>query len=132
MTKNEYNEYIEALKGRGYEFVGNRYYYKYYCHKAIEYREDENGNRRPVCVIFFNLCETKDERSGYVYYSIEPIVTVSRNTDELLNFGISKPKRTIEEYEHLAKEFLRWVDINIDIWCNEYFNINKNNQDNGK
>ena len=24
------------------------------------------------------------------------------------------------------------VDLNIDIWCNEYFNINKNKQDNGK
>ena len=71
-----------------------------------------------LCVIFFNLCETKDDRSGYVYYSIEPVVTVSRNTDELLNFGISKPKRSIEEYEHLAKEFLRWVNLNIDVECN--------------
>ena len=131
MTKQEYNDYIEALKGRGYKF-GDSWYNNSYYSKVIEYREDEDGNRRPVCVIFFNLCETKDERSGYVYYSIEPIVTVSRNTDELLNFGISKPERTIEEYEHLAKEFLRWVDMNIDIWRNEYFNINQNKKENGK
>ena len=131
MTKQEYNEYIEVLKARGYKFGGS-WYNKPYYRKVIEYREGEDGNRRPVCVIFFNLCETKDERSGYVYYSIEPIVTVSRNTDELLNFGISKTERTIEEYEHLAKEFLRWVELNIDIWCNEYFNINQNNQDNGR
>ena len=120
MTKQEYENYIEALKARGYK-LGGIWYNKPYYRKVIEYREDEDGNRRPVCVIFFNLCETKDERSGYVYYSIEPVVTVSRNTDELLNFGISKRKRSIEEYEHLAKEFLRFVDNNI----NEY-------QDNGK
>lgn len=106
MTKQEYNDYIEALKARGYKFDDSWYNNSYYS-KVIEYREDEDGNRRPVCVIFFNLYETKDERSGYVYYSIEPIVTVSRNTDELLNFGISKPKRNIEEYEYLAEEFLR-------------------------
>lgn len=131
MIKQGYNDYIEALKARGYK-LGGSWYAKPYYRKVIEYREDEDGNRRPVCVIFFNLCETKDERSGYVDYSIEPIVTVSRNTDELLNFGISKPKRNIEEYEHLAKEFLRFVELNIDIWRNEYFNINQNNQDNGE
>lgn len=120
MQKQEYNDYIEELKARGYK-SGGSWYNKPYYRKVIEYREDEDGNRRPVCVIFFNLCETKDERSGYVYYSIEPIVTVSRNTDELLNFGISNPKRSIEECERIAKEFMRWVDINI----NEY-------QENGK
>ena len=114
MTKQEYNDYIEELKARGYK-LGGIWYNKPYYRKVIEYREDEDGNRRPVCVIFFNLCETKDERSGYVDYSIDPVVTVSRNTDELLNFGISKQKRSIEEYEHLAKEFLRWVDLNIEI-----------------
>lgn len=120
MTKQEYNEYIQALKGRGYK-LGGSWYNKPYYYKVIEYREDEDGNRRPVCVIFFNLCETKDERSGYVDYSIALVVTVSRNTDELLNFGISKPKRSIEECEYLAKEFLKFVDNNF----NEY-------QDNGK
>ena len=112
MTKQGYNDYIEALKGRGYK-LGGSWYNKPYYRKVIEYREDEDGNRRPVCVIFFNLCETKDERSGYVDYSIEPIVTVSRNTDELLNFGISKPKRSIKECEYIAEDFLRFVDINI-------------------
>lgn len=120
MTKQEYNDYIEALKARGYK-LGGSWYNKPYYRKVIEYREDEDGNRRPVCVIFFNLCETKDERSGYVDYSIAPVVTVSRNTDELLNFGISKPKRSIEECERIAKEFLKFVDNNF----NEY-------QDNGK
>lgn len=131
MIKQGYNDYIQALKARGYKLGGiwnNNPFYS----KVIEYREDKNGNRRAVCQLIFKCCETKNERSGYVYYSIEPIVTVSRNTDELLNFGISNTKRSIEEYEHLAKEFLRWVELNIDIWCNEYFNINQNKKDNGK
>ena len=116
MTRQEYNDYIEALKARGYKLkLGGSWYDNPYYYKVIEYRDDEDGNRRAVCQLLFNLCEMKDDRSGYVYYSIEPIVTVSRNTDEMLNFGISKPKRSIDEYEYLAKEFLRWVDINIDI-----------------
>ena len=114
MTKQEYDAYIEALKGRGYKFGGN-WYNKPYYRKVIEYREDEGGNRRPVCVIFFNLFETKDERSGYVYYSIEPIVTVSRNTGERLDLTISHPKYSIEEYERIAKEFMKFVDIHINI-----------------
>ena len=115
MTKQEYENYIEALKGRGYEFVGNRYYYKYYCHKAIEYRKNEDGDNRAVCQLVFNLYETEDNRFGKTYYSIEPVVMVSRNIEERLDFIISNPKRSIEECERIAKEFLRWVDLNIEI-----------------
>ena len=113
MTKQEHNDYIEALERRDYQFVGTSQN-RCYC-KVIKYRKDEDGNRRPVCLILFNLCEMEDECSGNAYYSIEPTVTVRRNTDERLNLTHIRPKRSIEEYEHLAKEFLRWVDINIDI-----------------
>ena len=116
MTKEEYKNYIEALKGRGYEFVGNRYYYKYYCHKVIEYREDEDGDSRAVCQLLFYLFEKDDNLIGYVEYAIKPAVIVSRNTDERLNLEISLSKqRSIEECERIAKEFLRWVDVNVDI-----------------
>ena len=125
MTKQEYNDYIEELKARGYKFGGS-WYNKPYYRKVIEYREDEDGNRRAVCQLIFKCCETKDERIGYVHYSIEPAVVVSRNTAEWLDFTIGYPKRSIEECERIAKEFLRRVDLNIDIWCNEYFNINLN------
>lgn len=120
MTKQEYNDYIEALKARGYKLGGIWFNNPFYS-KAIEYREDEDGNKRHVCVILFNLRETKDERIGYVYYSITPVVLVSRNTAEWLYFTISHPKRSIEECERIAKEFLSFVDNNI----NEY-------QENGK
>ena len=112
MTKQEYENYIEALKARGYK-LGGIWYNKPYYRKVIEYREDEDGNRRPVCLIIFNLFETKDDRSGYVDYSIEPVGMVSRNIEERLDFIISNPKRSIEECERIAKEFMRFVDINI-------------------
>ena len=115
MTKQEYNDYIEALKERGYKFVGSRYNDRPYYSKVIEYRKDEDSNRRAVCQLIFNCCEIKSFVSGYVYYSITPKVMVSRNIEERLDFIISNPKRSIEECERIAKEFLRWVDLNIEI-----------------
>lgn len=112
MTKQEYNDYIEALKARGYNF-GDSWYNNSYYSKVIGYREDEDGNRRAVCQLIFNCCEIKSFVSGYVCYSITPKVMVSRNTAERLDFTISHPKRSIEEYERIAEEFLRWVDNNI-------------------
>lgn len=111
MKKEKYDEYIKTLKERGYKLGGIWFNNPFYS-KAIEYREDGDGNRRSVCQLIFKCCETKDERIGYVYYSIEPAVVVSRNTAEWLDFTIGYPKRSIEECERVAKEFLRWVDIN--------------------
>ena len=115
MTKQEYENYIQALKGRGYNFVCNDNNYKMYCYKVIEYRKNEDGDNRAVCQLVFNLYETEDNRFGKTYYSIEPVVMVSRNIEERLDFIISHPKRSIEECERIAKEFLRWVDVNVDI-----------------
>lgn len=121
MTKQEYNDYIEALKARGYKFVGSRYNDRPYYYKAIEYRDDGEGDSRAVCQLLFYLFETKDNRNDNVYYSIEPVGMVSRNIEERLDFIISNPKLSIDECERLAKEFMRFVDNNI----NEY-------QDNGE
>ena len=112
MTRQEYNDYIEALKEHGYKFGGS-WYNKPYYYKVIECRKDEDGNSGAACQLLFYLFEQEDNRSGYVEYAIKPAVIVSRNTDELLNFGISKPKRSIEECERIAKEFMEWVDMNI-------------------
>ena len=113
MTKQEYEDYIEALKEHGYKFVCNDNNYKIYCYKVIEYRDDGEGDSRAVCQLVFNLYETEDNRFGKTYYSIEPVVMVSRNIEERLDFNICHPKRSIEQCELLAKEFLRWVDMNI-------------------
>ena len=114
MTRQEYKNYIQALKKRGYKFVGS-WYNKPYCYKVIEHRDDGEGNSRAVCQLVFNLYETEDNRNGNVYHSIEPVVMVSRNIEERLDFIISHPKRSIEECERIAKEFMKWVDVYIDI-----------------
>ena len=112
MTRQEYNEYIQALQKRGYKFCGS-WYNKPYYYRAIEYRDDGEGDSRAVCQLLFYLYELKDNRRGNAYYSIEPVVMVSRNIEERLDFIISHPKRSIEECERIAKEFMRWVDMNI-------------------
>ena len=115
MTKQEYENYIEALKEHGYKFVGSRYNDSSYYYKVIEYRKDGEGDSRAVCQLVFNLYETEDNRFGKTYYSIEPVVMVSRNIEERLDFNVCHPKRSIEDYERIAKEFMRWVDVNINI-----------------
>lgn len=114
MTKQEYEDDIEVLKRRGYKFYGSRYNAPYY-YKVIEYRKDEDGDSRAVCQLLFYLYETEDNRSGEVYHSIEPVVMVSRNIEERLDLTISHPKRSIEECERIAKEFMKWVDVYVDI-----------------
>ena len=113
MTKQEYNEYIQALKDHGYKFCGS-WYNKPYYYKAIEHRKDEYGDSRAVCQLVFNLYETEDNRFSKTYHLIEPVVMVSRNIEERLDFIISYPKRSIEECERIAKEFMKFVDTNIE------------------
>ena len=115
MTKQEYNDYIEALKEHGYKFVANSNNYKIYCYKVIEYRKNEDGDSRAVCQLVFNIYSREYKCSGDVYYSIVPVVVVSRNTEERLDFTISHPNRSIKDYERIAKEFMKWVDINIKL-----------------
>lgn len=113
MTKKEYEAYIKELKERGYKLVDNRYGNRLYYYKVIEYREDKYGDNRAVCQLIFYLYETQGLRPNEFFYSIEPHVDVSRNIDERLIFNICHPKRSIDECERIAIEFMEWVDSNI-------------------
>lgn len=111
MTKKEYNNYKEELKERGYKFVGSRYDERCYYYKVIEYRKDKYGDKRAVCQLLFHQYEAEDIH----YYSIEPTVLISRDDDERLDLKISCPQRSIEECERIAEEFMKFVDVNINI-----------------
>ena len=111
MTKKEYNNYKEELKERGYKFVGSCYEERCYYYKVIEYRKDKYGDKRAVCQLLFHQYEAEDIQ----YYSLEPTVLISRDDDERLDYKISYPQRSIEECERIAEEFMRWVDVYIDI-----------------
>lgn len=115
MTREEYEAYIEELKERGYKFCGNDNNYKIYYYKVIEYRKNEDGDSRAVCQLLFYPYELKDNCSGYVYYFVEPLVTISRNIEERLDFNVCHPKRSIDECELIAIEFMEFVDMNIKV-----------------
>ena len=102
MTAQEYNDYIEVLKRQRYQFFGSSQN-RCYC-KVIKYRKDEDGDYWVVCQLVFNIYSREYKCSGDMYYSIVPVVVVSRNTEERLDFTISQPKqRSIEECERIAK-----------------------------
>ena len=107
MTRKEYHKYIQELKERGYGLSHNGYTDKKYYYKVLEYRDDGDGDIRGVCRLVFYLYEINNNN---MFYSIEPVVLVSRNVDERLDFIISSPKHSIDEYERIAKEFIQWVD----------------------
>ena len=113
MTRKEYHKYIQELKERGYGCSCNGYTDKKYFYKVLEYRNDENGDIEAVCELVFYLYEIKDNHN--MFYSIEPVVLVSRNVDERLDLIIPYPQRSIEELERIAKEFVQWVDEYIKI-----------------
>ena len=115
MTKKEYEAYIKELKEHGYKFVCNDNNYKIYCYKVIEYRKDRYGDNRAVCQLLFYLYETQGLSLNEFFYSIEPHVDVSRNIDERLIFDICHPKRSIDECERIAIEFMKFVDKNIKV-----------------
>ena len=112
MTRQEYNEYIEALERRDYQFVGTSQN-RCYC-KVIKYRKDEDGDYWVVCQLVFNIYKMEFS-SGNAYYSIVPVVVVTRNESERLDFTIGSPERSVEECERIAKEFMKWVDVYVDI-----------------
>ena len=111
MTRIEYHKYIQALKEHGYGCSINGYTDKKSFYKVLEYRNDENGDIRAVCQLVFYLYEIKDNHD--TYYSIEPVILVSRNVDERLDLIMPYPQRSIEELERIAKEFIQWVDVTI-------------------
>ena len=113
MTNQQYNDYIEALKARGYKLGGSWYINPYY-YKVIECRDNEYGDSMVACQLIFNIYKMEFS-SGNAYYSIVPVVVVSRNIDERLNFTIGLTKRSVEECERIAKEFMKWVDVYVDI-----------------
>lgn len=117
MTKQEYEAYIEELQERGYKFVSSLGFCdtRPYYYKVIEHRKDKYGDNRAICQLIFYLYKTQGLRPDEFFYKIEPHVDVSRNTDEWLIFDICYPKRSIDECERIAIEFMKWIDNNIKV-----------------
>lgn len=113
MIKKQYDKFIKDLEERGYIFREYGMFSNVPCYyRVIEYRTDKHGDIRAVCQLFFNLYDF----SGFIEqedYSYEPVIYVSRNTDEHIDLTLSHPKHSIDDYEHIAREFMKFVDNNI-------------------
>ena len=115
MTKQEYNKYIQAFNERDYKFVEGQCSNEGYYYKVIDHREDSDSDSRVDCLLVFNFYDLADSCDGGVHQSIEPSVMVTSNTGGRLDLTISHPKYSIEECERIAKEFMKFVDIHINI-----------------
>ena len=114
MTKQEYNKFIQAFNKRDYKFVEGQCSNEGYYYKVIESRKDIDGDSLVDCLLVFNFYDLADSCDGGVHQSIEPTVMVTSNTGGRLDLTISHPKYSIEEYERIAKEFMKFVDTNIE------------------
>lgn len=123
MNKNEFLKELKKLEDRGYiktfdiskapvRSDGSDYLYK-----VIEYEKDKYGDLRAInqlIIKVYNFEEYKDRIPGDSYYSFEPIVCFSRDTDERIDLHIHFPKHSIEFLEKKAGQFGEW--------CKQYMN----------
>ena len=113
MTPKQFDEFKAELEKRGYRFVSSNDRPHYY--KVMEYRPDKYGDQRAVCQLIFYLYDFTDYGIDIEPYSYEPIIFVSRNSDERIDLNACHPKRSIDECERIAHEFMKFVDNNIPI-----------------
>lgn len=122
MTKQQFIQYCRELEERGYkktfkydEKIKNNY--AHYLYKVIEYETDEYGDRRAITQLllyvwnFEDYADRVDENS---FYSIEPVVSFSRNTDERIDMHVHAPKHEVEYLEHKAQQFGEWCKQHMD------------------
>ena len=111
MTQKQFDEFIADLEKHGYHSVKakNRPYY----YKVIEYRPDKYGCQQAVCQLIFYLYDFTDYGIDSEPYSYEPIIGVSRNSNEHIDLNVCHPKRSIDECERIAREFMKFVDNNL-------------------
>ena len=111
MTREEYNKFIDNLEKQGYK-CGNEPYESPYHYKVLEWLTVKDGKERAVCKLLFNLYDFSGfaEPEDYFY---EPVIYISRNTDEHIALTLSSPELSVEEYERIAIEFLKFIDNNI-------------------
>lgn len=113
MTQEEYDNFIQKIEKQGYKYMDNLYDAPYYS-KAIEWRTVEDGKDRAVCqLLFYVYCSLLAEDDDQ--YSFEPVICISRNADERIDITLSHPKQSVEEYERIAVEFMKFIDNNVKL-----------------
>lgn len=124
MNKEELLKTFKLLDSRGYKknFLDEDLYkpnysgYVNYYYKVISWGEDKYGDSRAINQLLFrvwSLYEFRDRINSNSLFSIEPVITFSREIDERIDITLQYPERSIEEIEEIAKKLGEYIKENI-------------------
>ena len=116
MTKQEFINACKELELKGYK---KNFKYDepindngtHYLYKVIEYADDKYGNTRAINQLIlkvWNFEKYADRVPEESMYSIEPVIMISRDTDERIDLHLDYPKHTVEYLERKARQFGEW------------------------
>lgn len=109
-SKEALDRFKNALVKRGYTLAKSKdkeYYYK----PLFRHYPDD----RAVCQLIVNLYDTRQYDVPYAW-TYEPVVLISRTTDERIDINLCHPKRHIVECENIARRLMQFVDDNISLF----------------
>lgn len=116
MTKQEFINTCKELELKGYK---KNFKYDepindngtHYLYKVIEYADDKYGDTRAINQLILKVwCFEKYANivPKESMYSIEPVIVISRDTDERIDLHLNYPKHTVEYLEEKALQFGEW------------------------
>lgn len=118
MTREEYNKLTAELQRRGYRKYpsprGSKDDWAWFKSFGESQFEEDRSNYQ-VCFDVFDFSPYAD-REPYLRenpYGIEPLVLISRTTNERVDLHLSYTKvkdNNIDEIERLAESFYKWVE----------------------
>jgi hypothetical protein len=123
MTREEYDNFCQTLKSRGYKkYTSPRYKRDEYAwYKSFgESKYEENRSNYQMCFDVYDYSEFAHRAKHLADdpFSIEPQVKVSRSVYERIDLHLSftgYEETDIDALEDLAASFFNWVDSNIPI-----------------
>lgn len=123
MTRDEYNKFVDELKNKGYkEYPSPRLsrdgYAWFKSFGKSEYEEDRCNYQ--ICFDIYDFSEYAHRDTYFKEnpISIEPLILVSRHTNERIDLHLSHlsvKDSDIDEFERLGNSFFEWVKNNIKI-----------------
>ena len=126
MTIEDLRKVIKNLESRGYRknfeegdlFKPNQSGYFNYYYKVIDRGVDKYGDSRAINQLLFrvwSLYEFRDRIKSDSLYSLEPVISFSREIDERIDISLQYPERDIDELEKIAKDLGEWIKENIKL-----------------
>lgn len=123
MTREEYSKFCEDLKQRGYRKYlsprGSKDDWAWFKSFGESQFEEDRSNYQ-VCfdVTDFSPYADREPRFRTDPYGIEPLVLISRTTNERVDLHLSHIKvddTNIDEIERLAESFYKWGEKEVEV-----------------